>query len=131
MITNSNPDYYSVPTERGYGSPLATKVNEAAQPAMTRALGGGGSILDANGDVSTAKLLEVLERVLKNKNDKFSQAVQKADNTSNTQGAANQGNGAMLEAQQALNDVNTTTQTMTSMISGIGEALKDVARNSK
>lgn len=106
------------------------------------AAGGGESVLAANKSLSSGGVLALLERILEKENNKVNNTFQNAENaeTANQQfggngangaGGSKQGNMEMLEAQQAIGELNTFNTAATNMLQSVNDSQKAVAQNTK
>jgi hypothetical protein len=114
-------------------------INTTMSPNLTgNVAGGGGSMVDSNGGLSSQSVVQALAKILEKQNQELSNKLQQAEGAGNAgNGQAGGGTGnvqantTMLEAQQQAGVVNTTQSIATSMIQGLTDAQKETARATK
>jgi hypothetical protein len=113
-------------------------VNTTMSPNQFGNLGGGGSMVDGTGGLSSGAVVEALAKILEKQNQTLSNTLQQAEGGGGGGGAGGvqgggdagnvQANTTMLKAQQQAGVVNTTQSIATSVIQGLTDAQKETAR---
>jgi hypothetical protein len=110
-------------------------INTTMSPNQFGNLGGGGSMVDGTGGLSSGAVVEALAKILEKQNQQLSNTLQQAEGGGDAGGAGGAGgtgnvqaNTTMLKAQQQAGVVNTTQSIATSVIQGLTDAQKETAR---